>query len=118
MYHEYGFRLQIQVDRKAKLPLSEQVRMSISRAIESGLLAPGTRLPSWQALAARLGVARGTVQAAYERLTVGMAPSPLSRRFATSSWAFPGLLLGVATAPESTFATSCDRLFELIERNR
>lgn len=61
--------LQIQLDRKAKLPLSEQIRASISRAIESGLLAPDTRLPSWQALAARLGVARGTVQAAYERLS-------------------------------------------------
>jgi GntR family transcriptional regulator / MocR family aminotransferase len=61
--------LQIQLDRTAKLSLSEQIRMSISRAIESGLLAPGARLPSWQALAARLGVARGTVQAAYERLS-------------------------------------------------
>jgi GntR family transcriptional regulator/MocR family aminotransferase len=61
--------LQIQLDRTAKLSLSEQIRMSIGRAIESGLLAPGTRLPSWQGLAAHLGVARGTVQAAYERLS-------------------------------------------------
>jgi GntR family transcriptional regulator/MocR family aminotransferase len=61
--------LQIRLDRTAKLSLSEQIRMSISRAIESGLLPPGTRLPSWQDLAAQLGVARGTVQAAYERLS-------------------------------------------------
>ncbi|MFZ6647393.1 PLP-dependent aminotransferase family protein [Undibacterium sp. TJN25] len=61
--------LKIQLDRTTKLSLSEQIRMSISRAIESGLLAPGTRLPSWQGLAAQLGVARGTVQAAYERLS-------------------------------------------------
>lgn len=61
--------LKIQLDRAAKLSLSEQIQLSISRAIESGLLAPGARLPSWQALAARLGVARGTVQAAYERLS-------------------------------------------------
>jgi len=60
--------LHIQLDRTAKLSLSEQIRMSISRAIESGLLTPGTRLPSWQDLAAHLGVARGTVQTAYERL--------------------------------------------------
>lgn len=60
--------LQIQLDRTAKLSLSEQIFRSISRAIESGLLAPGTRLPSWQDLAAHLGVARGTVQNAYERL--------------------------------------------------
>jgi GntR family transcriptional regulator/MocR family aminotransferase len=62
-------QMQIHIDRTAKLPLSEQIRMSIARAIESGLLAPGTRLPSWQDLAAHLGVARGTVQAAYERLS-------------------------------------------------
>ncbi|WP_435529796.1 PLP-dependent aminotransferase family protein [Paraburkholderia caribensis] len=61
--------LQIQLDRTAKLSLAEQIRESISRAIESGVLAPGTRLPSWQDLAAQLGVARGTVQAAYERLS-------------------------------------------------
>lgn len=61
--------LKIRLDRTAKLSLSEQIRTSIGRAIESGLLAPGTRLPSWQDLAAQLGVARGTVQAAYERLS-------------------------------------------------
>jgi len=60
---------QIHLDRAAKLPLAEQIRESINRAIESGVLAPGTRLPSWQDLAAQLGVARGTVQAAYERLS-------------------------------------------------
>ncbi|HEY4319078.1 MAG TPA: PLP-dependent aminotransferase family protein [Herbaspirillum sp.] len=61
--------LKIRLDRSAKLSLSEQIRTSIGRAIESGLLAPGSRLPSWQDLAAQLGVARGTVQAAYERLS-------------------------------------------------
>jgi len=61
--------LHIRLDRAAKLSLTEQIRMSISRAIESGLLTPGTRLPSWQGLATHLGVARGTVQAAYERLS-------------------------------------------------
>jgi GntR family transcriptional regulator/MocR family aminotransferase len=62
-------QLQIHVDRTAKLPLSEQIRVSVTRAIESGVLAPGARLPSWQDLAAHLGVARGTVRAAYERLS-------------------------------------------------
>lgn len=61
--------LKIQLDRTANQSLSEQIRVSISRAIESGLLTPGTRLPSWHALAAQLGVSRGTVQAAYERLS-------------------------------------------------
>nr|WP_227246303.1 winged helix-turn-helix domain-containing protein [Paraburkholderia caribensis] len=61
--------LQIRLDRTANLSLTEQIRESISRAIESGVLASGARLPSWQDLAVQLGVSRGTVQAAYERLS-------------------------------------------------
>jgi GntR family transcriptional regulator / MocR family aminotransferase len=56
------------IDRSAKTPLAEQIRQRITAAIENGVLEPGTRLPSWQDLAAQLGVARGTVQTAYERL--------------------------------------------------
>ncbi|MGE0237629.1 MAG: PLP-dependent aminotransferase family protein [Parvibaculaceae bacterium] len=60
---------QLTLDRSAKIPLAEQIRRAITAAIESGVLAPGARLPSWQDLAARLGVARGTVRSAYERLS-------------------------------------------------
>src|SRR5262249_29315958 len=56
------------LDRSARTPLAEQICAGISTAIESGVLAPGARLPSWQDLAAQLGVARGTVRAAYEKL--------------------------------------------------
>ncbi|MHC2335301.1 MocR-like pyridoxine biosynthesis transcription factor PdxR [Bradyrhizobium sp. USDA 4454] len=62
-------RLRLELDRSAKTPLAEQIRCGIRAAIESGVLAPGARLPSWQDLAAQLGVARGTVRAAYERLS-------------------------------------------------
>lgn len=48
--------------------LIEQIGQSIRAAIRDGRLAPGARLPSWRDLAAQLGVARGTVRAAYERL--------------------------------------------------
>lgn len=61
--------LQIQLDRSAKTPLAEQIRDAIGTAIESGVLAPGARLPSWLDLAAQLGVARGTVRLAYDRLS-------------------------------------------------
>ncbi|VVE25885.1 GntR family transcriptional regulator [Pandoraea iniqua] len=61
--------LQIQLDRSAATPLSEQIRLAISAAIERGTLAPGARLPSWLDLAAQLGVARGTVRLAYDRLS-------------------------------------------------
>lgn len=58
----------LNLDRSAKTPLAEQIRRAIGTAIEAGVLASGARLPSWQDLAAQLGVARGTVRTAYERL--------------------------------------------------
>lgn len=60
--------LDFKLDRTAKTSLAEQIRIGIAGAIESGVLAPGARLPSWLDLAAQLGVARGTVKTAYERL--------------------------------------------------
>ena len=61
--------LQLDLDRSAKTPLADQIRNGISTAIASGVLASGARLPSWQDLAAQLGVARGTVRSAYEKLS-------------------------------------------------
>ena len=61
--------LNLQLDRSAKTPLTEQIRKGITAAIESGALAPGARLPSWLDLAAQLGVARGTVRSAYAKLS-------------------------------------------------
>ncbi|KAA0699843.1 PLP-dependent aminotransferase family protein [Neorhizobium sp. P12A] len=60
--------LAIKLDRTAKSSLAEQLRLSIEAAILDGRLKPGMRLPSWQDLATQLGVARGTVRVAYERL--------------------------------------------------
>jgi GntR family transcriptional regulator/MocR family aminotransferase len=56
------------LDRRATTTLAEQIRSGIIAAIENGTLTPGARLPSWRDLAAQLGVARGTVMAAYARL--------------------------------------------------
>lgn len=61
--------LHIALDRSDRTPLAEQIRAAISAAIEAGLLAPGARLPSWIDLATQLGVARGTVRQAYDRLS-------------------------------------------------
>lgn len=58
----------IAIDRRAGMPLAGQIHHAIGQAIRQGQLAPGARLPSWRDLAAQLGVARGTVRAAYERL--------------------------------------------------
>ena len=60
--------LPIHLDRVGKTPLAAQIYGAIRDAIETGRLASGARLPSWRDLAAQLGVSRGTVRAAYERL--------------------------------------------------
>lgn len=60
--------LRIAVDRAAKASLATQIHGALRDAIADGRLAPEARLPSWRDLAAQLGVARGTVRAAYERL--------------------------------------------------
>ena len=61
-------RVQIAVDRAAAMPLSDQICASLRAAILEGRIEPGARLPSWRDLATQLGVARGTVRIAYERL--------------------------------------------------
>jgi GntR family transcriptional regulator/MocR family aminotransferase len=60
--------LRIRLDRKGSASLTEQISQTIRAAILEGRLEPGARLPSWRDLAVQLGVARGTVRVAYERL--------------------------------------------------
>jgi GntR family transcriptional regulator / MocR family aminotransferase len=72
--------LPIQLDRARRTPLAAQIYCAIREGIENGLLASGARLPSWQDLAAQLGVSRGTVRVAYERLiaeqfAIGLGPA-------------------------------------------
>ena len=58
----------LSLDRASGTPLTRQIRDGIALAIGEGRLKPGARLPSWRDLAAQLGVARGTVRAAYDGL--------------------------------------------------
>lgn len=60
--------IDIRLDRSSKASLADQVRDGIAGAIHEGRLKPGARLPSWRDLASQLGIARGTVRVAYERL--------------------------------------------------
>jgi GntR family transcriptional regulator/MocR family aminotransferase len=55
----------ITLDRDIGGPLSQQIANRLRDAIAAGTLAPGARLPSARSLAGQLGVARGTVDAAY-----------------------------------------------------
>ena len=60
--------LPLTLDKSAAMPLTDQIHRGISAAIEQSVLTPGMRLPSWIDLAAQLGVSRGTVRVAYEKL--------------------------------------------------
>jgi GntR family transcriptional regulator / MocR family aminotransferase len=60
--------IRIELDPRSGAPIYRQIYVRIRGAILSGTLPPGSRLPSWNALAGELGVARGTVRAAYEWL--------------------------------------------------
>jgi GntR family transcriptional regulator/MocR family aminotransferase len=80
LYHRAMAALPIQLDRARRTPLVAQIYSAIREGIESGRLASGARLPSWQDLAAQLGVSRGTVRVAYERLiaeqfAIGLGPA-------------------------------------------
>lgn len=68
MYHLAMNTLRFSLDRQGKRSLTEQIRSSIADAIRQGHLYEGARLPSWRDLAVQLGVSRGTVKAAYDRL--------------------------------------------------
>jgi DNA-binding transcriptional MocR family regulator len=57
-------------------PLNEQLADALTRAIEVGLLPPGTRLPAERELARELALSRTTIVAAYDRLRLaGLAKS-------------------------------------------
>src|SRR5688500_9743487 len=57
-------------------PLNEQLADALARAIEIGLLPPGTRLPAERELARELALSRTTIVAAYDRLRLaGLARS-------------------------------------------
>jgi GntR family transcriptional regulator/MocR family aminotransferase len=60
--------IDISLQRTNAGPLVEQIRGALRSAIVDGRLQPGDRLPSWLDLASQLGVARGTVKSAYDKL--------------------------------------------------
>ncbi len=55
----------LNIDPAAALPVYEQIRQQITVMAVSGVLTPGTRLPTIRQLATDLGLAKGTVAKAY-----------------------------------------------------
>ncbi len=60
--------VELRLDQDDPTPPYEQLRRQLSAVIQSGTLAPQTRLPTVRQLAADLGVAAGTVMRAYAAL--------------------------------------------------
>jgi DNA-binding transcriptional regulator YhcF (GntR family) len=58
----------ITLDTTTAVPPYEQVRDQVRAQVESGELAPGTKLPTVRALASELGLAANTVARAYREL--------------------------------------------------
>src|ERR1700757_2622111 len=74
---------------------------ALREAVQTGRLAPGTRLPSSRALAADLGIARNTVAEAYTQLVAEgwlTAAQGSGTRVATTSVVLP-VPAAVCTAP-------------------
>jgi GntR family transcriptional regulator len=58
----------LSVDLESALPPYEQIRAQLMAMAASGVLPPGTRLPTIRQLSADLGLAPGTVSRAYREL--------------------------------------------------
>jgi GntR family transcriptional regulator/MocR family aminotransferase len=58
----------LKIDRATLVPLHRQIYERFRAAIEQGMLRPGDRVASARSLASELGVARGTVETAYNLL--------------------------------------------------
>ena len=68
MRHARDTDLPLTVDRTASTGLGEQLVRQIRELVARGVLRPGDPLPSSRALAARLGISRGTVTSAWDVL--------------------------------------------------
>jgi GntR family transcriptional regulator len=66
----------VEVDTTSPVPPYEQIRAQVATMIATGVLAPGTHLPTIRQLAADLGLAVNTVARAYRELeAVGLVVS-------------------------------------------
>jgi DNA-binding transcriptional MocR family regulator len=63
-----GGSMILKLNRTEKIPLYQQIKRSISRLIQDGLLPPGNKLPASRELALSIGVSRNTVVQAYQEL--------------------------------------------------
>jgi DNA-binding transcriptional regulator YhcF (GntR family) len=94
----------LSVDASRALPVYEQVREQIRRMVAAGTLPPGVRLPTIRQLAADLGLAKGTIERAYELLEGDAVIERHGRNgtfvSAAASWSRSEVTAGLDTAAE------------------
>jgi GntR family transcriptional regulator/MocR family aminotransferase len=96
----------VRIDRRSLQSIHQQLYDRIRAAIAGGQLAPGERLPSTRSLAAQLGVARGTVDAAYGRL---MGEGYLVGRGQAGTIVSPHLRMPKPASPAGEASPAVDR---------
>lgn len=79
--------LPLRLDRSSAVPLSVQLAEAVRRLLLRGSLAPGERLPATRALAHDLGIARATVETAWDQLR---AEGWIESRPGAGSWTSTG----------------------------
>ena len=88
----------IELHPESRIPLYEQLYLSLAGEIRSGILAPGRPLPGRRTMAEQLGVSVNTVDTAYQMLAAeGLAESRPRRGFFVQETG--GMLRGEAPAP-------------------
>lgn len=107
------YPLGLRLDSQSLTPLYRQIYASIARAIRDGQLPPNTRLPSARSLAAQLGLARGTVETAYEMLA---AEGYVVARRPTGTWVSPQLSLQQGRSRRAARGTSREPSIDIDRR--
>src|ERR1700709_422201 len=88
------------LDSTVAAPFYRQIYDRFRGAINSGVLKPGDRIPSERALTKELGLARGTVQAAYSLLAAEGHVRPRGQ---------PGTIVTTAFKPRTLIASAMPR---------
>jgi len=107
--------LELQLDRDAAMPLFRQLHAALRAAILTRRLPVATRLPATRDLAARLGISRASVVAAYEQL---LAEGFIAGRIGAGSYVaidVPPVATRVGAAPTALrLSTRSQRLAKTI----
>src|SRR6476661_1945984 len=87
--------MRIPIDRQSAIPLYQQIETYLRQSIDTGTLAPSTRLPATRQVAQDLGISRITVENAYAALE---SDGLVERRTGSGTYVLPpDVLLSVGS---------------------